>query len=266
MLERIKIYSRIGARLLEAVSPFGQKIVVNEFPKSGGTWLCSSISAATGYTFSEQRLVPCMSSCVLHTHRFWFSDVASSQDTSLYLVRNPFDVYISLYYHCLFYNDKANRLLVDHCKSVMGEDFSPSNFAQSFHNFLLVLYDRGFSYIRPWDDHVRSVDFNRTRVVRYEDLWDDNERVVTQLLSSMNIMCDKQSLKSYSANSRKAILSARQQFDNSGLVSSGSIPFSRRGGYGSWRSSLDDRHIDFIYRKVQSQLSLFDYQDMISHR
>lgn len=266
MLSRARIYIRALSKLTDALFPYGKKIIVNEYPKSGGTWLCTSISAASGYVFRESAFLPSLSSCVLHTHRFWLSDLASRSAQSVYLVRNPFDVYVSLYYHCLFRNDKFNSVLVDHCSKVMGDDFMPDNFGQSFYNFLSILYDHGFGYLSTWERHVSDVDFSRVRVVRYEDLWDNNEYVVRSLLSALNISCDSDALKLHSDLSRSSILSSRRQFDKSESASSGKVSFSRRGGYGSWRTTLEDRHFALIYPKVRHQLSRFGYQDMIQER
>ena len=76
MLSRARIYIRALSKLTDALFPYGKKIIVNEYPKSGGTWLCSSISAASGYVFRESAFLPSLSSCVLHTHRFWYGNSA----------------------------------------------------------------------------------------------------------------------------------------------------------------------------------------------
>ena len=94
MKSRFDLALNAAFKAFTVVNPFSNVLLVNEYPKSGGTWLCRALSEATQYQFVQLFRRPVLSSCIVHTHRFWLETISVPPVFSLYLVRNPFDVYI----------------------------------------------------------------------------------------------------------------------------------------------------------------------------
>lgn len=72
-------------------------IVVNEFPKSGGTWLGQMLSRALRVPFPRNR-IPTPKRCIMHGH--YLSGWGMKNVVALF--RDGRDVMVSWYYHCLF--------------------------------------------------------------------------------------------------------------------------------------------------------------------
>lgn len=247
------------SKYLTSFSPINQKIIVNEFPKSGGTWLCKSLADAVGYRFLELSIYPSLfGKHILHTHHFSLLKLASSCVLPIYLIRNPFDSYISLYYHSLFYNNKGNSVLVDSCRSVMGSLFEPSDFSESFYWFLLNLKANKFKYLYTWESHVaRASSSPDYSIVKYESLWDDAFSLISSLLLKYSIPFDSSALSTSLAESRVQIMRARERFDSQSVQPYSQVSFQRRGGYGDWSSILDDRHVSLINQGAGPMFNYF---------
>ena len=72
------------------------KIVLTEYPKSGGTWITQMLAAYLGVPNPRNRLPP-RRRCVVHGH---FMDVAGANDTVV-VWRDGRDVMVSYYYYAL---------------------------------------------------------------------------------------------------------------------------------------------------------------------
>ncbi len=83
--------------------------IVNEYPKSGGSWLSQMLAVALNVPFPRNRL-PMLRSCILHAH---FLRVGTLKNV-IVLWRDGRDVIVSQYYHSLFLNDRGgNNIVVD---------------------------------------------------------------------------------------------------------------------------------------------------------
>jgi len=90
-------------------------ILINEFPKSGGTWLCLMLSDLLSLPFARNRLPYLSSRQLFHGHIFDPSEIGGIP--VIFLCRDGRDVIVSLYYHLFFYNDVGNKVLVDKMRS-----------------------------------------------------------------------------------------------------------------------------------------------------
>lgn len=91
-------------RLLSGIMPY---YVVNEYPKSGGTWLAQMISQALHLPFESNKPLR-FEPCVTHghfLHPFCLKNV-------VVVWRDPRDVIVSYYHHCFFLNEHNNASLV----------------------------------------------------------------------------------------------------------------------------------------------------------
>lgn len=88
--------------------------VVNEFPKSGGSWLAEMISDALGVPFRRNAPIRLERSV---THGHFLNPIALRNVVILW--RDPRDLLVSFYYHCYFVNEHHNsslvRLMRRHC-------------------------------------------------------------------------------------------------------------------------------------------------------
>jgi hypothetical protein len=89
--------------LASGVVPF---YVVNEFPRSGGTWLSQMLARALAVPFPRDRL-PALRSAIMHGHylRPW------NMRNVVVIWRDGRDALVSLYFHTLFNRDKMNERL-----------------------------------------------------------------------------------------------------------------------------------------------------------
>lgn len=155
-------------------------ILVSEFPKSGGTWLCQMLSNMTRLPFPRNVRAP-MTSCILHSHFLYSKGLRKP----IYLIRDGRDVMVSAYYHFLYPTDKKPAFLVRHWrKNLNFKDYSdikknmPQFIDYMFHNY--TVNGRRIN----WQSHFRSFE-NKEDVllIRYEDLLNSPE---AQLLRTMN--------------------------------------------------------------------------------
>lgn len=80
-------------------------IMVNEFPRSGGTWLGLMISEIANVDFPRNQAPNVARRCVLHCHRG--RKINTKQ--SVWLVRDGRDAMVSLYYYSFFKSWKNER-------------------------------------------------------------------------------------------------------------------------------------------------------------
>lgn len=87
---------------------FTKHFIINEYPKSGGTWLSYMVSEALNIPFPKNKL-PMFKSCVMHGH---YLNPFNMKNVCV-IWRDGRDIIISQYYHSLFINQKSlNRRLV----------------------------------------------------------------------------------------------------------------------------------------------------------
>lgn len=101
-------------RLLSGVMPY---YLVNEFPKSGGTWLAQMLSDALGVPFRRNRPIR-LERSVTHGH---FLDPRGLRNVVV-LWRDPRDLMVSFYHHCYFVNEHHNAQLVSLIKERLPFD------------------------------------------------------------------------------------------------------------------------------------------------
>ena len=92
---------------VRAFSGLAPYYLVNEFPKSGGTWLAQMLSDALDLPFRRNapiRFEPAV------THGHFLSPLGLRNVVVLW--RDPRDLLVSYYYHCYFRNEHGNAALV----------------------------------------------------------------------------------------------------------------------------------------------------------
>jgi len=203
--------------------------VVNEYPKSGGSWVAGMLSDALGVPFPRNRL-PMMCSSILHGHMMhsW------NMHNVLIVWRDGRDVLISQYFHSLFENDRGNKLLVAQTRS----DLNFSNYEDVESNlvsFMKYVYEEKRHPRMSWVDFVNKWDrFERGTHVRYEDLRirpvDELQRIANQFECALDRGRLTEIVEKYSfekMSGRKVGESNKRSFLRKGVVGDWKNYFNR---------------------------------------
>ena len=127
--------------------------VVNEYPKSGGTWLGQMLSRALDVPFPRHRM-PLLRRSVMHGHHLH----PTGMRNTVVLWRDGRDVTVSWYYHCLFRSERTHPSLVEENRRALG--FADcEDIRTNLPRFIEYLFERqrhpGFSWTRfvdAWRD------------------------------------------------------------------------------------------------------------------
>lgn len=92
-----KIESLSRYVVINYLASFFNVYCINEYPKSGGTWVANMLGDALGVPVSRHRYPP-LSSSILHSH---YKNIKNPNNVIL-VWRDGRDVMVSWYYHCLF--------------------------------------------------------------------------------------------------------------------------------------------------------------------
>ncbi len=148
---------------------FGTKFfplyVVNEYPKSGGSWVGEMLSDALKVPFPRNRL-PVFKSSILqgHTLKSW------NMHNVVIVWRDGRDLLVSQYYYWLFKNERFNSRLVDRSRG----DLQFTDYQDIKNNlpiFMKYIFDDKRSIDISWTDFVNKwADCERCVHVKYEDL------------------------------------------------------------------------------------------------
>lgn len=151
--------------LAHTATRFFPLYVVNEYPKSGGSWVGEMLSDALGVPFPRNRL-PIYGPSILHGHM-----MHSWNMNNLVIVwRDGRDVLISQYYDSLFENDRGNSRLVRRCRADL--DFGDyDDIAKNLPAFMEYVYERRRHPKISWTDFGnRWAECRRCVHVKYESL------------------------------------------------------------------------------------------------
>lgn len=99
---------KVYVRAFSGVAPY---YLVNEFPKSGGTWLAQMLADALGLPFRRNAPIRFERSV---THGHFLAPIGLRNTVVIW--RDPRDLLISLYYHSYFINEHDNTALVQFTK------------------------------------------------------------------------------------------------------------------------------------------------------
>lgn len=102
---RYKMNGAVRHAMVRGIPGFGPpKVVLTEYPKSGGTWLCQMIAEYLGIPHPRNRPPP-RRRCVVQGHYF---DVSHCNDT-IVMWRDGRDVMVSYYYYALLERPTTRR-------------------------------------------------------------------------------------------------------------------------------------------------------------
>lgn len=151
--------------LLHSMTGFLPLYVVNEYPKSGGSWIGEMLSDALNVPFPRNRM-PMLRSSILHGHFMQSWNVRNI----LVVWRDGRDVLISQYYHSLFKNDRDNARLVDIYRSELRfSDYT--DVQRNLIAFMEYVFEKKLYPRFSWSEFTNKwADCNHCVHVRYEDM------------------------------------------------------------------------------------------------
>lgn len=223
----------MSRRLLLAL-PYvkGRSIFVNEYPKSGGSWLTLMLSEILDLPFARNRLPHARAAQIFHGHHL--SPQTLSGMPAVLLWRDGRDVLVSLYYHCLFYNDKGNKVAVDRCRAAVPFD-DYVDIASNLPAFIRFIHSGKGVPRFAWAEFARQwVDRRDCVHTFYEVLFDDGEQALTCVLKALGFEPDAHRIAEVVATHS---IERYRSPGSGGIPASGDerLPFVRRGGHGGWR-------------------------------
>jgi hypothetical protein len=235
-------------RAFSGIAPF---YVVNEYPKSGGTWLSEMLAAALEIPYRRNRS-PRFERSVIHGH---FLRPAGIRNV-IVMWRDGRDVMVSWYHHCLLYNKAGNKPLVD----LVRRDLPMHDYEDVKGNLSKFIEYSFTAQKRPpfsWADFV-DVWAGRAGVlhVKYEDLLENASLELIRIASELcgaSIAMDK-------ANAIANRFSfARVAGRQAGVEDKGQ--FLRKGIAGDWMNYFDEQSNRLFEHFAGRQLAVLGYAD-----
>lgn len=212
-------------RLFSGVAPF---ILVNEYPKSGGTWLAQMLSAAIGRPFRRNEPIRIEHSV---THGHFLSPLGLRNAVVLW--RDPRDMLVSLYYHCYFINEYGNSLLVSLMKDRSRfDDYSDirTNLPTFIRLFSTGTISPSFTwpqFAKVWNERPGTVQTS------YEALRRDTAgELAAVVLATTGLRLDPSRAKDVAAEfDFQSVRAAAQRSQRGGAE----VLFVREGSLGGWK-------------------------------
>ena len=169
--------------MLNTLSGILPLYIVTEYPKSGGSWLCSMLSEYMDVPFPRNRR-PNITSSIMHGH-ISYSPLMKNV-TCLY--RDGRDVMTSLYYHMLFENDKNSSAWVLRNRNELNfADFN--DIKSNMPDFIEHVHSKQSKSLSPfkftWGEFVRGWIDKDANMVKYEDLIEDCYGTMKTLLENI---------------------------------------------------------------------------------
>ncbi len=158
---------------------FKNIIVVNEYPRSGGNWLCRILSDLLNIPFKPHKFFP-PNSHIVHGHFSYNPDMKNV----ILMIRDGRDIMVSYYYYCLVVKDnKANLNAVMRHRNKLN-----FNDVQDVSGNLPKFIEYAFSSIDfppfTWREFMEQWMDKGFPVVRFEDLLSKAPEVLEDLLKS----------------------------------------------------------------------------------
>ena len=198
--------------------------IINEYPKSGGTWLGQMLSAAMNIPFPRNRF-PFFQESILHGH---YATIRKIKNVVI-VWRDGRDVMISWYYHCFFIHEYDNDRLVR--RSRMALKFrNYEDIRKNLPEFIEYVFTRQPNPRFSWSDFADKWAGNKNVIhVQYEDLHKSAEEELQRIIYQLTG-------KTLSYNRAKEIVDEFSFKRQSSIINGSKNSFLRKGIIGDWRN------------------------------
>jgi len=156
----------IRLALVKGFMPIGWFPLVNEYPKSGGSWMAQMLSESLELPFPRNRL-PMARSSILHGH---YRHASVSQPTVI-VWRDGRDVLVSLYFHRLYGNTLTSTRETNIAKQALGID-DPADVERYLPRFIELVANESTHPRYSWETFVKEWHKSPKAVceILYEDM------------------------------------------------------------------------------------------------
>lgn len=234
-----RAYLQVNPKLFSTVH-------VNEFPKSGGTWLCRMLRDCLEWRFDDNTY-PMPGKAIVKHHRLNFA-----MPRTVTVVRDPRDVAVSQFHHCrdTFHADGFNQYIV---KLYREKVFTPgATPAEDLAAFVKVSMQQPISPSYTWGQFYGAVNFDAALMVRYEDLRRDPMAELSRLFAALDLdVSQAQIEKVVGAHDITKILKDRTDKDANHFI--------RKGKVGGWQDDLDPASVALVEQDAGAFMARFGY-------
>lgn len=185
----ISVSSRINSRLYKVVGTDKSLVTVNEFPKSGGTWVAKLLATVLELPFIDRVVGVPTFPCVLRTH--WAPSHRYSP--AVYVIRDGRDVMTSLFHHRLK-NMKFTPALHKAFVDKTGRPLDAKKIVAQMADFIELEHtQRRYGARVSWNEYLdlavhATESSDRSVLIKYEDLLadpvDSVHSIVTRLFDT----------------------------------------------------------------------------------
>lgn len=223
--------------------------IVDEYPKSGGTWLGQMLGMALEVPFPRNQM-PSLTSSIMHCHmlKSW------GMNNVVIIWRDPRDMMISWYYHCLFKHNRGNEFLVNSVRQTLNfQDYE--NIKENLPTFIEYCFTQQFYPRFTWVEFVESW-YNQPNVIytKYESL---HQNAVQELQKIVFALTGKE-LSLEKAQEIVEYYSFKNQTGRK-LGEENSNQFLRKGIVGDWKNHFTKKSAQVFNRFAGDQLILLGY-------
>ena len=246
------VYHKGMAYALNGVVPY---FIVNEFPKSGGTWLGQMLSDALNIPMPRNRRIGFERS-IVHGHflrSFGLKNV-------IVVWRDPRDVVVSYYFHCFFKNEHQNGLLVDMMRDrLIFHDYD--DIRANLPRFLRYINETPLSPKFTWFEFAKIWAKSSSAVhTSYENLRVDTTSELSRVISAMGVPVPdirwlKEVIERHGFDEAKA--RAEDQIEK---MDGCRRSFVREGSVGGWTKHFSAEALDLIDQYYQPMMQKVGYE------
>jgi len=223
---RLNAASRLA--LVMGGNPFATLPLINEYPKSGGSWMAQMLAEALEIPFPRNRL-PLLRSSILHGHY----RAERVRLPSAMVWRDGRDVMVSLYFHRLGENNFSSTAARQAARQALGID-DPEDVERYLPRFIELVvrgethpwYHWG-DFVENWQNHPRLV-----AEVKYEDMLRDSANALMHVSKAFGHPLD---------HARAAEIATRFSFQSQAKRVPGqeeTSSYLRKGVAGDWKSKF----------------------------
>ena len=222
---RTKFEGVVRLGMCYALSSFLPLYIVNEYPKSGGTWVCQMLSDYLDIPFPRNQF-PKFQSSIMHGHYLHIRTLKN-----VYIVmRDGRDVMVSFYYQSLFKHERFNDRLVEITRRDLNFD-DYSDIKKNMPKFIEYKFSNKKNPRFTWSDFVNSWIDKDVPIITYENLLRDTINVLGQAIYKVcNVQPDEDRLREISEKYSFKNQTGRNPGDENKLS------FLRKGIAGDWKN------------------------------